>query len=109
MMTDKVVLVTGAASGIGRATVERLTRDGAIVVGADLVESTDVCPLDVCDEPAVAAVVDTITEEHGRIDGVVNAAGVAGGRPIPILDAAEGHLVIARDLTGTFLLCKHGV
>jgi NAD(P)-dependent dehydrogenase (short-subunit alcohol dehydrogenase family) len=47
--------------------------------------------------------------EHGRIDGMVNAAGVAGGGPIHLVDATEWNRVIAVNLTGTFFVCKHVV
>ena len=43
----------------------------------------------------------------GRVDGVVNAAGVAGGGPVHLLDAAEWNRVISVNLTGTFLVAKH--
>ena len=105
----KVVLVTGAASGIGRATVERLARDGAVVVGADVAGGEGVEALDVTDEDAVAALVASIAERHGRLDGVVNAAGVAGGGPVHLVDAGEWHRIIAVNLTGTFLVAKHAV
>jgi NAD(P)-dependent dehydrogenase (short-subunit alcohol dehydrogenase family) len=109
MLSDKVVLVTGAASGIGAATAERVRADGGIAVGADLTPADGVDPLDVSDEAAVAAFVDGIVAEHGRIDGVVNAAGVAGGGPIHLVDAAEWNRVIAVNLSGTFYVCKHVV
>ena len=105
----KVVLVTGAASGIGRATVERLARDGAVIVGADVAGGEGVEVLDVTDEDAVAALVASIAERHGRLDGVVNAAGVAGGGPVHMVDASEWHRIIAVNLTGTFLVAKHTV
>ena len=72
----KTVVVTGAASGIGKAAVERLTDDGATVVGADLVGGDSIRAVDVTDESAVSTLMD---EAGDRLDGVVNAAGVAGG------------------------------
>jgi NAD(P)-dependent dehydrogenase (short-subunit alcohol dehydrogenase family) len=109
LLDGKVVLVTGAASGIGHATVERLRRDGGVVVAADIAATADVHALDVRDEGAVSALVDSIVNEHGRIDGVVNAAGVAGGGPVHLVDVSEWDRVISVNLTGTFLVCKHAV
>ena len=109
MLTDKVILVTGAASGIGQATVERVRNDGGIPVGADITEAAGGRALDVRDEAAVSALIDGIVKEHGRIDGVVNAAGVAGGGPVHMVDVTEWDRVIAVNLTGTFLVCKHVV
>jgi NAD(P)-dependent dehydrogenase (short-subunit alcohol dehydrogenase family) len=101
----RTVVVTGAASGIGKATVERLTGEGAQVVGADITGGDGVSKLDVTDEAAVAALMDDV----GRIDGVVNAAGVAGGGPVHLLDEASWRQVIDVNLTGTFLVVKHAV
>ena len=109
MLNGKVVLVTGAASGIGAATVDRVRNDGGIAVGADLAPADDTRALDVRDETAVSALVDDIVAEHGRIDGIVNAAGVAGGGPVHMVDTAEWNRVISINLTGTFLVCKHAI
>ena len=103
-MDGRVVLVTGAASGIGTATVTRLTVEGAVAVGIDVVGAS---PVDVRDEDAVAALVDSVVAEHGRIDGVVTAAGVAGGGPVHLVDQTEWERVVGVNLTGTFLVTKH--
>src|SRR6266545_541474 len=105
-LDGKVALVTGAASGIGAACAERFAAEGAKVVGLDLHEGPDVRVADVTDESAVAAVVDAAVAEHGRLDVVVNAAGVVGGGPVHLMEANEFDRVIRVNLTGTFIVCK---
>jgi len=103
-----VAWVTGAASGIGEACVARFRGEGATVVTLDVQGDVD-HTVDVTDEAAVAAVVDAIVAEHGRLDSVVNAAGVAGGGPVHLLDATEWNRVIGINLTGTFHVAKHAL
>jgi NAD(P)-dependent dehydrogenase (short-subunit alcohol dehydrogenase family) len=109
----KVVIVTGAASGIGLATARRLLDDGATVVGADLAAPPDdlgsgwtFVPTDVTDEEAVRAMVAAAVEAAGRVDGVVNSAGIAGGGLAHMVELDEWQRVIAINLTGTFLVAK---
>ena len=112
-LEGKVALVTGAASGIGRACVERFASDGAKVVGADLQSAelggSRLARLDVRDEAAVAQLVAEIARDHGRLDLVVNAAGVAGGGPVHRLEGAAWDRVLDINLKGTFLVCKHAL
>ena len=65
--------------------------------------------LDVRDEAAIAALVDAIVAEHGRLDVVVNYAGVAGGGPVHLVDAADWDRVLDVNLKGTFLVNKHAL
>ncbi len=114
-----VALITGAASGIGQACADRFADEGATVVTLDLAdpvaggEGDAPRPIDhhvyVTDEAAVAATVAAVMSAHGRLDSVVNAAGVAGGGPVHLLDLAEWQRVIAINLTGTFLVAKHAL
>ncbi|MFI5317921.1 MAG: SDR family NAD(P)-dependent oxidoreductase [Myxococcota bacterium] len=111
-LEGKVALVTGAASGIGRACAERFARDGATVIGADVQSGAGGARsalLDVRDEAAIAALVAEIAREHGHLDAVVNAAGVAGGGPVHSLDATAWDRVLDVNLKGTFLVCKHSL
>lgn len=109
----KTVLVTGAASGIGRATAERLLGEGATVVGVDLapgaIEDGDryqFVAADVRDDEAVGAAVAAAVDAGGRLDGVVHAAGVAGGGAVHLLDRAEWDRVLAVNLTGTYVVSR---
>jgi NAD(P)-dependent dehydrogenase (short-subunit alcohol dehydrogenase family) len=117
-LSGRVAYVTGAASGIGLACCERFAAEGAIVVGADLVENdrwkeiTAPAPaagfhvLDVRDEDAQRAVGESVRATYGRVDVLVTAAGVAGGGPVHTLSLAEWQRVQDINLTGTFLSVK---
>ncbi len=101
-----VAVVTGGASGIGAASATRLGAEGATVVTVDVADGAD-RRLDVRDEEAIAALFADVVAEHSRVDIVVNAAGVAGGGPVHILDETEWDRVVDINLKGTFLVAKH--
>ena len=117
-LDSKVVLVTGGASGIGRATVNRLALDGAHVVVADRqVElagevvtevkqaggSAEVCELDVAEEGAAAAAIQAIVSTHGRLDCAFNNAGITGPTvKLLDIDPKEWARVLSVNLTGVF-------
>jgi NAD(P)-dependent dehydrogenase (short-subunit alcohol dehydrogenase family) len=117
----KVAFVTGAASGIGSACAHAFAREGARVVGLDRSASGDAAwqsaaalpggatllAGDVRDEECVARAVASAVERFGRIDVAVNAAGVAGGGPVHLMEAAEWDRVLDVNLKGTYLVCKH--
>jgi NAD(P)-dependent dehydrogenase (short-subunit alcohol dehydrogenase family) len=114
-LDGRVALVTGAASGIGAACVDRFVDEGAAVVGLDLGAAPEGSrasswhEVDVRDEAAQAAAVAAVVADHGRLDAVVTAAGVAGGGPVHLVDAEEWDRVQDINLKGTFLTCKHAV
>lgn len=106
------MIVTGAASGIGRATVLALRAQGSTVVGIDVnpaPESEIAVALDLRDESAVAAAVDSTIDRFGRIDGLVNSAGIAGFGAVHELDVAQWERVLSIHLTGTMLMSRHVV
>jgi len=115
---SKVVLVTGGASGIGRAAVDRLARDGAHIIVADIQAelasevvrhvkggggSAEVCELDVAAEGAAAAAVASIVAAHGRLDGAFNNAGIVGPTAKLLeIKPEEWAQVLAVNLTSVF-------
>lgn len=119
--TDKVVLITGAASGIGRATAERLAQEGASLaltdVNADGLEQTgETCRglgakvltmvADVSDESSVADTISSTIAEYGRLDVLCNIAGILQFKDFRETTLADWNKVIAVNLTGTFLMCR---
>ena len=107
-LEGRVALVTGGMSGLGEACVSRFREEGATVVTLDVAGGPD-HTVDVRDEGAVQAAVDAVVSTHGRLDIVVNSAGVAGGGPVHLLALEEWQRVLAVNLTGTFLVSKHAV
>jgi NAD(P)-dependent dehydrogenase (short-subunit alcohol dehydrogenase family) len=120
----RVALVTGAGSGIGRATAVLLANEGATVLVADVNDRAagavvaeiaaadgraEPLALDVSDESAWAAATERILLAHKRLDIVVNSAGVAFGKPVADTSLEEWRRVLAVNLDGVFLGTKHGI
>lgn len=111
-MAGKVVMVTGAASGIGRATMNAVHEAGGTVAAADRAAITDLHPgdsahiLDVSDAGATDAAVADVIARHGRIDGLVTCAGLAIEGAVTQFDLAQWERALAVNLTGTMLSCR---
>ena len=109
-LTDRVALVTGAGGGIGRAIVERLESEGAIVVATDIrpIETLGALTLvhDVASEEAWAEVVAAIGERFGRLDILVNNAGRTDFGVIEGTGLEEFNEVVAASQTSVFLGMK---
>ena len=109
-LTGRVALVTGAARGIGRATVEALRAEGATVVPLDVEPAVDalggavVC--DLRDEAALQRAVDVVLERHGRWDVLVNNAGVGRHNPIADIATEDLDLMWAVNVRATVLLTR---
>jgi NAD(P)-dependent dehydrogenase (short-subunit alcohol dehydrogenase family) len=122
-LTDKVALITGAGSGLGREMALLFAGEGATVVVndidadaggrtvAEIGEGAQFVPGDVADDAATAGLFEQIRETHGRLDVSVHNAGIMDPRdegatdtPLEVWDR-----VIAVNLTGVFLCCRHAV
>jgi NAD(P)-dependent dehydrogenase (short-subunit alcohol dehydrogenase family) len=105
MLTNRVVLVTGAASGIGREVAERFAREGARVTGFDRAGEVAIRG-DVRSPADVERAVDQVVESDGRIDVLVNSAGVREIGDVYTMATEEWDNVIAVNLSGTFYCCQ---
>src|SRR5215470_12229219 len=104
-LAGRVVLVTGAAGGIGRAAVTAFTAAGACCQAADLVPGEDTLACDVTDEASVAASIEAALS-IGPLTDVVHAAGVVSVGPVADLTAAELRGVLEVNLVGSFLVAR---
>ncbi|MGO9900432.1 MAG: SDR family oxidoreductase [Solirubrobacteraceae bacterium] len=113
-LQGKVCVVTGAAGGIGLASAERFAREGARVVGVDLLEHTVgelSLQADLTDETSVKGLYARVREELGRIDVLFNNAGISPGDDASVLETTleAWERVQAANLRSVFLCCKHGI
>ncbi|MFL5846903.1 MAG: SDR family NAD(P)-dependent oxidoreductase [Solirubrobacteraceae bacterium] len=100
-LDNRVALVTGAGGAIGQAIISALEDAGAVVVGADLPGAAAV-ELDVRDDSSCRAAVDAVLAEHGRLDLLVNNAGVMLRATALETSADDFAGVVDTNLTGTF-------
>ncbi len=113
-LSEKVCVVSGAASGIGAATVAVFEREGATVVGVDLHADSPgdlALQVDVTDEQQVRAAFARVRERYGRIDVLFNNAGISPDDDGSVLETTlEAWERVQRvNLRSVFLCCKHGI
>ena len=118
-LQGKTALVTGARGGIGRAIVARLVREGATVYAADLTERGSLAEhdddgsifvkLDVTQEEDTKAAITRVDQEAGKLDILVNAAGIEIEKTIEDTSLEEWNQSFAVNCTGTFLTSKYAL
>ena len=115
-LQGKIVLVTGAASGIGHAVAELFSREGATVFASDIVppklaysDGIVALKLDVTSESDWETAIDTVVEKSGRVDVLINNAGIIAYEPLHELEMTAWMTMIAVDQTGVFLGMREAI
>lgn len=111
---DKVCVVNGAASVIGRAVADRFAAEGAVVIGVDKAEhevGTEALLADLVDESQVESMYADVVRRHGRLDVIYNNMGLMdrGDRSAMDIELDTWRRVHDANLTSIFLSCKHGI
>ncbi|MFC5752237.1 SDR family NAD(P)-dependent oxidoreductase [Actinomadura rugatobispora] len=120
LLDGKVAVITGAGSGMAKASTKVFVREGARVVAADISGAQKdtaaevgeaVLPVhcDVTKEDDVAAMIETAVQRFGRVDAVLNVAGIGVGLPITDLTMDHYDTTMNVDLRGVLLGMKHGI
>ncbi len=118
-MHDKVVIITGGASGIGEGMVRRFCAEGARVILADVNEEAglDVSRThgatfvkhDVASEEHWQSLADTVRKEYGQLDAILNNAGIVSNQSIVDADVATWNHLMSINLTGMMLGCQTAI
>jgi 3-oxoacyl-[acyl-carrier protein] reductase len=106
-LNNRICIVTGAAQGIGAATVARLAEEGAHVIGCDrraepIAGAAETFAVDVTDRAQVDAMVATVLAKHGRVDVLVNNAGITKDARLVKMSIEQFDAVIDVNLRGVF-------
>lgn len=117
MLEGKVAIVTGGRGGIGRAICDRFLAEGATVYAADLSEGgstgathdSTFLKLDVTQETDAKAAMERIYAVHGKLDILVNAAGIEIEESIETTTLEQWNRIFAINVTGTFLTSKYAL
>lgn len=117
-IAGKIALISGGASGLGEAMVRRFVEEGAIVYSGDVNAAlgervaadagATFVQLDVSREDEWKAAVALIEAQHGRLDVLVNNAGILGTGALEQIDVAAWDRLFSINVTGVMLGCKHG-
>lgn len=119
-LEGKVAVITGAGSGIGRATAEVFIREGARVLGADISGNqeqtarelgSNFVPFqaDITNEADIEAMFATAVEQFGRVDAAMHVAGISGSQPLVDITVEEFQKIINVNLLGVTLCTKHAI
>ncbi|HZQ88030.1 MAG TPA: SDR family NAD(P)-dependent oxidoreductase, partial [Acidimicrobiales bacterium] len=119
-LEGKVAVITGAGSGMARASTRVFVREGAKVLAADITGNEEVTAkefgdevqpfrVDVSDEAQVEAMFAAAVEAFGRVDAVLNVAGVAGAQALADVTMEEYDRIMNVDLRGVLLGTKHAI
>jgi NAD(P)-dependent dehydrogenase (short-subunit alcohol dehydrogenase family) len=106
-LTGKIILITGAAGAIGSAVATAVKSAGGICLAADIKAGPGIEALDVTVEADWQRAAAEIESKHGRLDGLVNAAGIVALGSVEALDFVAWRRVLAVNLDGAFLGCKY--
>ncbi len=107
-LKDKIVLIAGAAGAIGGAVAQAVRKAGGMALTSDLAAQAGIdYMLDVTSEADWQRTIGAIGRKHGRLDGLVNAAGLAKLGNIEETEFADWRKILSVNLDGTFLGCKH--